>query len=73
MMTEEDIDKLFSRSKSKTKTECINDDWKKNKIMKDFANSVKFLKVDDEADRLLNGLPLMNDLDEDRIDDMFKN
>ena len=47
VMTEEDIDKLFSRSKSKNRTECLNDDWKRSKPIKDFANSVKFLKVDD--------------------------
>lgn len=60
-MTEEDIDRLFNRSKSKTKTETHpHDDWKKPKPIRDFANSVKFLKVDDSTDKLLNGLPAMN-------------
>lgn len=29
--------------------------------IKDFANSVKFLKLDDSTDKLLNGLPLWED------------
>lgn len=71
-MTEEDIDRLFNRSKSKTKTETHpHDDWKKQKPIRDFANSVKFLKVDDSTDRLLNGLPTMNELDENKIDQLF--
>ena len=61
-MTEQDIDKLFNRSKSKTKTQHNQhqEEWKKTKLVKDFANSVKFLKIDDEADKLLNGLPIFN-------------
>ena len=33
--------------------------------IKDFANSVKFLKLDDSTDKLLNGMPVFDDeLDE---------
>lgn len=71
LMTEEDIDRLFNRSKSKNKTE-INpiDEW--HRPARDFANSVKFLKLDDSTDKLLNGLPINDlDMDEDRIDALF--
>ncbi len=76
-MTQQDIDRLFNRSKSKTKADHITktqqnifDDWHP-KPVKDFANSVKFLKVDDSTDKLLNGLPNLNQLDEDKIDALF--
>lgn len=65
-MTQQDIDRLFNRSKSKTKAEHIIktqqhilEEWHP-KPVKDFANSVKFLKVDDSTDKLLNGLPNLN-------------
>jgi len=62
---------FFNRSKSKNKTE-INpiDEW--HRPARDFANSVKFLKLDDSTDKLLNGLPINDlDMDEDRIDALF--
>ena len=65
-MTEEDIDKLFNRSKSKSKTKTEQrqiDDWKKPKPIKDFVGSVKFLKLDDSTDKLLNGMPINTDFD----------
>lgn len=58
IMTEEDIDRLFNpRSKSKNRTEVAVPDERLRPV-KDFANSVKFLKVEDSADKLLNGLPM---------------
>lgn len=73
LMTEEDIDRLFNRSKSKNKTEIQPIEERMPKPIKDFANSVKFLKVDDSSDRLLNGLPTCeDDLDEDKIDELFQ-
>jgi hypothetical protein len=69
LMTEEDIDRLFNRSKSKNRTEVQPIEERPPRPVKDFANSVKFLKVDDSADKLLNGLPTCeDDLDEQRID-----
>lgn len=58
LMTEEDIDKLFNRSRSKNRTEVQPIEERLARPVKDFANSVKFLKVDDSTDRLLNGLPV---------------
>lgn len=64
LMTEEDIDRLFNRSKSKTKTEQRqNEEWKKPKPNKDYVGSVKFLKLDDSTDKLLNGLPVHTEFD----------
>jgi hypothetical protein len=45
IMTEEDIDKLFNKSKSKNRTEIVIEEWPKK--IKDFVHSIKFLKVDD--------------------------
>lgn len=60
LMNEEDLERLFHKSKSKIKTEATNThhhtDWG-NKNSKDFLSSVKFLKIDDETDKLLTGLP----------------
>jgi MAP/microtubule affinity-regulating kinase len=40
--------------------------------IKDFANSVKFLKVDDSSDKFLNGMPVFeDDFNEDQIDALF--
>jgi hypothetical protein len=85
-MTEEDIDRLFNKSKSKSRvdTHPTRIDTKTNitelqpvktemhpieervpRPVKDFANSVKFLKLDDSTDKLLNGMPVFDDeLDE---------
>ena len=82
LMTEEDIDRLFNKSKSKSRVETHPSriDTKPNIIeqpiikteihpieervprpIKDFANSVKFLKLDDSSDKLLNGMPIFDD------------
>jgi hypothetical protein len=93
LMTEEDIDRLFNKSKSKTrvdthptridtkpnlteiqliKTEMHPIEERAPRPIKDFANSVKFLKLDDSTDKLLNGMPAYDDeLDEQRIDELF--
>ncbi len=103
VMTEEDIDRLFNRSKSKSrvetnpsviparldtlhsrinranrtetqplKTEMRVIEERMARPVKDFANSVKFLKLEDSTDKLLNGLPVCEDeLDEQRIDELF--
>jgi hypothetical protein len=56
-MTEDDIDKLFNRSKEKNKNDTQPQDiWGQYYPSRDFA-SVKFLKVDEPNDKLLNGLP----------------
>ena len=48
------------------------DEWL-HRPPKDFANSVKFLKLDDESDKLLNGLPTFEDeLQEEMINSMFR-
>jgi serine/threonine protein kinase len=102
-MTEEDIDRLFNRNKSKSrvdtnpsvlparldalharinranrtetqalKTEMRVIEERVARPVKDFANSVKFLKLEDSTDKLLNGLPMWEDeLDEQRIDELF--
>lgn len=93
LMTEEDIDRLFNKSKSKNRvdTHPTRMDTRSNRTemnplktemqplrtemqpieervprpIKDFANSVKFLKLEDSTDKLLNGLPICEDeLDE---------
>jgi hypothetical protein len=86
LMTEEDIDRLFNKSKSKSRvdTQPTRINTKTNitelqpvktemhpivvrvpRPIKDFANSVKFLKMDDSTDKLLNGMPVFDDeLDE---------
>lgn len=65
VMTEDDIDRLFQKSKSKTKTETeqqgvtkLEDCWDVSN--RDFIKNVHFLKMDDEHDRLLDGLPSPN-------------
>lgn len=72
LMTEEDIDKLFNRSRSKNRTEVQPIEERLARPVKDFANSVKFLKVDDSTDRLLNGLPTFEDDFEEKIDALFE-
>lgn len=60
-MTEQDLDKLFSKSKEKPKlkTEAVNMDdvCERSPFHRDFTN-IKFLQLDDEYDRMLTGLPL---------------
>lgn len=69
LMTEEDIDRLFHRSKSKTRPDSPPH-TARHPRPKDFANSVKFLQLVDGSDRLLNGLP-SDELDEAGIDALF--
>lgn len=64
VMTEEDIEKLFSNhTKDKlsevppTKVSTEVDDCGPYIRRKDFVECVNFLKLDDETDRLLSGLP----------------
>ena len=70
IMTEEDLDRLFHKSKEKEnqlklKTEAAHNHlpaYRKGqsphrKSFKDFTSSVKFLKVEDDTDKLLTGLP----------------
>lgn len=70
-MTEDDIDKLFNRSKEKNKNDTQPQDiWGQYFPQRDFA-SVKFLKVDEPNDKLLNGLPKETELVDDRINALF--
>lgn len=60
-MTEQDLERLFSKSKekSKLKTEIvILDDRPHSPITKDFTG-IKFLQLEDEYDRMLTGLPFI--------------
>jgi len=74
LMNEEDLERLFHKSKSKIKTEATNThhytDWG-NRNVKDFVSSVKFLKIDDETDKLLTGLPNTTEQDEELINFLF--
>jgi serine/threonine protein kinase len=62
-MTEQDLDRLFSKSKEKPKqklkTEIVvlDETRPRSPISKDFT-AIKFLQLDDEHDRMLTGLPL---------------
>ena len=74
-MNEEDLERLFHKSKEKLRTEATNThhytDWG-NKNVKDFVNSVKFLKIDDETDKLLTGMPTTTtEQDEELINFLF--
>lgn len=77
-MTEDDIDRLFkNNSKEKikdivqTKVSTENVESWGYRDNRDFINSVKFLKIDDEWDRLLTGLPHSLQ-DEAKIDALFE-
>jgi hypothetical protein len=79
VMTEDDIDKLFGRcalpekalGPTKVSTE-IAETWG-TACPKNFTKSVKFLKMEDEADKFLTGLPEEEEADEDKIDRLFMN
>lgn len=63
LMTEQDLDKLFSKSKekekSKLKTEIVvlDDRCERSPLCRDFT-TIKFLQLEDEFDKMLTGLPL---------------
>ncbi len=75
IMTEEDLDKLFTKSKSKTRTETTNlatEGWSISTKSRDLANCVKFLRLEDQYDRLLTGLPQLQLDDYERIEELFQ-
>ncbi len=61
LMTEQDLDQLFNRSKEKQKVKTeihevvLNKDSLLHKTNRDFANT-KFLRLDNDFDKLLTGI-----------------
>jgi hypothetical protein len=61
LMTEQDLDRLFRKSKEKSKLKLkteivVLDERPRPSIGKDFTR-IKFLQLEDEHDRMLTGLP----------------